>query len=78
MEGTRQEKIYTLKLAREVERRLRAAGFDVVQVRDRDEFVPLEEQPARPTRRKADLCWRFTLMHRLLDPEALKGRSRTR
>lgn len=55
MEGTRQEKIYTLKLAREVERRLRAAGFDVVQVRDRDEFVPLEERPARANRRKADL-----------------------
>ena len=55
MEGSRQEKVFTLKLAREVERRLRSAGFDVVQVRDRDEFVPLEERPARANRRKADL-----------------------
>lgn len=55
MEGARQEKTYTLKLAREVEKRLRAAGFDVVQVRDRDEFVPLEERPARANRRQADL-----------------------
>lgn len=55
MEGSRQEKNYTLKLAREVERRLRSAGFDVVLVRDRDEFVPLEERPARANRRKADL-----------------------
>ncbi|MBL9173231.1 MAG: N-acetylmuramoyl-L-alanine amidase [Verrucomicrobiales bacterium] len=55
MEGARQEKVFTLKLAQEVERRLRAAGFEVVQVRERDEFVPLEERPSRANRRKADL-----------------------
>ena len=55
MEGTRQEKTYTLKLAREGEKRLKAAGFEVIQVRDRDEFVPLEERPVRANRRQADI-----------------------
>jgi len=55
MEGSRLEKTYTLKLAREVEKRLRAAGFEVIQVRERDEFIPLEERSARANRKQADL-----------------------
>lgn len=55
MEGSRQEKTYTLKLAREVEKRLRTAGFEVIQVRERDEYVSLEDRPAHANRRQADL-----------------------
>ncbi|HAB16066.1 MAG TPA: N-acetylmuramoyl-L-alanine amidase [Verrucomicrobiota bacterium] len=55
MEGSRQEKTFTLKLAKELAQRLRAAGFEVIQVRERDEFVPLDERPEMANRLKADL-----------------------
>lgn len=55
MEGPWQEKVYTLKLAREVSSRLRAAGFETYMVRDEDEFIDLDERPDRANRRRADL-----------------------
>ncbi len=55
MQGPWQEKVYTLKLARELASRLRAAGFDVFMVRDKDEFIDLEDRPDRANRRRVDL-----------------------
>jgi N-acetylmuramoyl-L-alanine amidase len=55
IEGNRKEKDYTLKLALEVERQLKRAGFEVVQVRDRDRYLAPEERPNIANRRKADL-----------------------
>jgi N-acetylmuramoyl-L-alanine amidase len=55
LEGSRQEKQFTLQLALELERQLRRAGFRVVQVRDRDKYVSLEERPAIARARGADL-----------------------
>lgn len=55
MEGGRQEKHYTLKLARELAARLRAAGFEVILVRDEDEYIELDDRPAKANRLKADL-----------------------
>lgn len=54
-EGSRQEKTYTLKLARELAARLKAAGFEVIQVRDQDEFIALDDRPEEANRRRADL-----------------------
>ena len=61
LEGARQEKTYTLLLAQELERQLKRAGLRVVQVRDRDKFVALEERPAIARARGADLllCLHF-------------------
>jgi len=61
LEGKRQEKVYTLALALELERQLRRAGLRVVQVRERDKFVALEERPAIARARGADvlLCLHF-------------------
>ncbi len=61
LEGNRQEKVYTLALALELERQLRRAGLRVVQVRERDKFVALEERPAIARARGADvlLCLHF-------------------
>ena len=61
LEGNRQEKVYTLALALELGRQLQRAGFRVVQVRDRDKFVALEERPAIARARGADilLCLHF-------------------
>lgn len=55
MEGNRKEKEYTLKLAFELERQLKRAGFEVMQVRDKDRYIPPEERPVIANRRKADL-----------------------
>jgi N-acetylmuramoyl-L-alanine amidase len=55
LEGPRQEKTYTLALARELRRRLEAAGLKVIMIRD-DDFLPsLEDRAATANRRKADL-----------------------
>lgn len=55
MEGARKEKEYTLKLAQELERQLERAGFEVIQIRDRDRYIAPEERPEVANRRKADL-----------------------
>lgn len=55
MEGGRKEKEYTLKLAQELERQLERAGFEVIQIRDRDRYIAPEERPESANRRKADL-----------------------
>ena len=55
IEGSRQEKIYTLQLALEVERQLKRAGLKVVMIRDKDRFVTLEDRPAIARARGADM-----------------------
>jgi N-acetylmuramoyl-L-alanine amidase len=60
LDGARQEKQYTLQLALELGRQLTRAGFHVVQLRDRDKFVALEERPAIAHARGADL---FVSLH---------------
>lgn len=55
MEGGRKEKEYTLKLCQELERQLERAGFDVIQIRDRDRYIAPDERPAIANQRKADL-----------------------
>lgn len=54
VEGKR-EKDYTLKLAQEVGSRLRAAGFEIVMVRNRDVFVDLLDRASLAKRARADL-----------------------
>lgn len=53
--SSREEKTFTLALAQELERLLRQAGLRVVQVRDRDVYVPREDRPRRARQRGADL-----------------------
>ncbi|HTH47628.1 MAG TPA: N-acetylmuramoyl-L-alanine amidase [Candidatus Limnocylindria bacterium] len=60
IEGSRQEKIYTLQLALEVERQLKRAGLKVVMIRDSDRFVTLEDRPAIARARGADM---FVSLH---------------
>jgi N-acetylmuramoyl-L-alanine amidase len=60
IEGSRQEKIYTLQLAQELERQLTRAGLKVVMIRDRDKYVTLEDRPAIARARGADL---FVSLH---------------
>ncbi len=55
MEGNRKEKDYTLKLAQELERQLERAGFEVLQIRDRDRYIAPEERPGIANQRKTDL-----------------------
>lgn len=55
IEGARQEKTFTLRLAQELGSRLKTAGFDVILVRDQDEFIALDDRPEIANRRRADL-----------------------
>lgn len=55
IEGSRQEKIYTLQLALELERQLKRAGLRVVMIRDKDKFVVLDDRPAIAKARGADM-----------------------
>jgi N-acetylmuramoyl-L-alanine amidase len=49
------EKTYTLLLAQELQRQLRAAGFNVLLTRNTDTFVELPARPDLANRRNADL-----------------------
>jgi N-acetylmuramoyl-L-alanine amidase len=55
MEGARKEKVYTLALAKELSRKLKAAGFSVAMLRNDDDYIPLEDRAAEANRLKADL-----------------------
>lgn len=59
-EGRRQEKEYTLMLAREVRERLIAAGLKATLTRNGDSFVPLSDRPEIARQRDADL---FVSLH---------------
>ena len=54
-EGLRQEKDYTLALARELGAQLTQIGYRVLLTRNRDTFVDLGERPEQANRAKADL-----------------------
>lgn len=53
--GSRQEKVYTLLLARELGSQLEKAGFKVQYTRSNDSFVDLDDRPEAANRRRADL-----------------------
>lgn len=53
--GAHYEKTYTLLLANELSRQLKAAGFRVILTRTRDIYVDLESRPAVANRHDADL-----------------------
>ena len=55
MEGRRMEKTYTLDLAIDLARHLKAAGFQVVFVRSSDQFIALPDRAAAANRAEADL-----------------------
>ncbi len=55
IDGTRQEKKYTLLLAEEVERLLKKEGFKVIQTRERDERLETWDRPKFANQNKADL-----------------------
>ncbi len=55
MEGRRMEKNYTLDLAVDLARHLKAAGFQVVFIRSSDRFIALPDRAAAANRADADL-----------------------
>ena len=55
MEGRRMEKNYTLDLAIDLARHLKALGFQVVFIRSSDRFIALPERAAEANRKEADL-----------------------
>ena len=58
--GWHSEKTYTLLLATELSRQLKAAGFKTIFTRTRDTFVDLDDRPALANRSRADL---FVSLH---------------
>ena len=64
--GTFLEKRYTLLLAKELEKQLRAAGFKVLLTRTKDKFVELEDRPEFASRHQADL---FISLHFNISPQ---------
>ncbi len=71
--GSHQEKHYTLLLATEVEKALTQAGFKVVQVRDKDEYIPPEEQPIVARKKGADLLLCLHYNSATSDPNSVRG-----
>jgi len=69
--GTHLEKRYTLLLAQELEKRMRAVGLKVLLTRNRDRFVELENRPALANRPKADLF--ISLHFNIARPGEAKG-----
>ena len=65
-QGRREEKVYTLALAKELGTQLSKAGFRVVQTRSRDVNVELPDRPAAANSAKADL---FLSLHFNAGPE---------
>ena len=53
--GSHREKDYTLRLAKDIERRLKAAGLRVVHLRDTDEYVDIYDRPKIAKRKGAQL-----------------------
>ena len=58
--GWRSEKTYTLLVAEELSRQLKAAGFKTILTRTKDTFVDLDDRPALANRSGADL---FVSLH---------------
>ena len=72
-EGWRQEKEYTLLLAREVRGLLAETGLKVTLTRMGDSFVPLPERPEFAKRHDADLFVSLHLNATLSDKNRVKG-----
>jgi N-acetylmuramoyl-L-alanine amidase len=60
IDGKKEEKKYTLLLAKEVERILKQGGFNVIQTRWRDEYIERDNRPKTANQKKADL---FVSLH---------------
>jgi N-acetylmuramoyl-L-alanine amidase len=72
-EGRRQEKAYTLLLAREVRSLLTRAGLKVILTRNGDNFLPLPDRPEYARRRGADLFVSLHFNASLVDKNHVKG-----
>ena len=71
--GRRQEKEYTLLLAREVRNLLSSAGLKVILTRNGDNFLPLPDRPQFARRREADLFVSLHFNASLADKDHVKG-----
>ncbi|MBU6409249.1 MAG: N-acetylmuramoyl-L-alanine amidase [Verrucomicrobia bacterium] len=69
----RNEKTYTLALALELRRQLRAAGFRVILTRNRDVYVPLPERPAMANNAGADLFISLHFNATTMDRRGVEG-----
>ena len=72
-EGRRQEKEYTLLLAREMRSLLTRAGLKVILTRNGDNFLPLPDRPEYARRRGADLFVSLHFNASLVDKDQVKG-----